>query len=150
MWRWIPGLTDCRVPSATLTETVEHSAAPAAVAVAIDRLARRTRVWRPASTLTRSCATRSSRSPRPAAALTASAAPTRSAIDVLAQLDRRPGLEADDAVALAGWKRLELLRIAARDLLGVDGLEAVVVALSTWRPTSSMPRGGSRVRRRWP
>ncbi len=62
------------------------------------------------------------------------------ALDVLADLDHRPPVpespapetgEADErAAALAGWKRLEMLRIAGRDLLGIDALEAVGSALT--------------------
>ena len=44
------------------------------------------------------------------------------AVDVLGDLDRRPTLDDDD---LARWKKLELLRIAARDLTGRDQLEQV-------------------------
>src|SRR5437588_3534049 len=47
------------------------------------------------------------------------------ALDVLADLDRRVPIEAADRARLVRWERLELLRIAARDLLGLDGLEAV-------------------------
>ncbi|MCU4187437.1 hypothetical protein K6U06_23975 [Acidiferrimicrobium sp. IK] len=64
------------------------------------------------------------------------------AIDVLADLDTRPQLAGADpggpgvagvagAVAQAArMKDLEMLRIAARDLLGIDPLEEVVAALS--------------------
>ena len=48
------------------------------------------------------------------------------AVDVLAHLDERPVL-GDDTVA---WKNLEFLRIAARDLLGLDPLEVVGAALA--------------------
>jgi glutamate-ammonia-ligase adenylyltransferase len=51
-------------------------------------------------------------------------------IDVLADLGDRPPVDARSAAALAGWKRLELLRIAARDLTGLDDLDAVVAALA--------------------
>lgn len=44
------------------------------------------------------------------------------ALDVLRHLDRRPALPEGDADSLARWKRLELLRIAARDLTGIDDL----------------------------
>ncbi len=44
------------------------------------------------------------------------------ALDVLGHLDRRPAPPDGDADDLARWKRLELLRIAARDLTGVDDL----------------------------
>lgn len=53
------------------------------------------------------------------------------AMDVLGELDRPARLdEGGRAPALRAWKQRELLRIAARDLLGVDALEAVVAALS--------------------
>jgi glutamate-ammonia-ligase adenylyltransferase len=51
-------------------------------------------------------------------------------IDVLADLGRRPPVDAGGPAALASWKRLELLRIAARDLTGLDDLETVVAALA--------------------
>lgn len=54
----------------------------------------------------------------------------REATDVLAHLDHRPPLVAADATELARWKSLELLRIAARDQLGVDRLEHTVVRVS--------------------
>jgi glutamate-ammonia-ligase adenylyltransferase len=47
------------------------------------------------------------------------------AVDVLDDLDAPVAIDATDAMALARSKRLELLRIAARDLLGRDGLEDV-------------------------
>jgi len=46
----------------------------------------------------------------------------RQALDVLGNLDRRPPPPDGDAESLARWKRLELLRIAGRDLTGVDDL----------------------------
>ena len=52
------------------------------------------------------------------------------ALDVLACLADRPALGRADPAALARWKRLELLRIAARDLLGMDALEATGRALA--------------------
>jgi glutamate-ammonia-ligase adenylyltransferase len=53
------------------------------------------------------------------------------ALDVLTDLDRRPPLRGDDPTALAHWKRLEYLRIAARDLLGLDDFTTTVGAIST-------------------
>ncbi len=48
------------------------------------------------------------------------------AIEVLADLDRRPLLDGPARVEdLAEWKRLELLRIAGRDLVGLDDLPTV-------------------------
>jgi glutamate-ammonia-ligase adenylyltransferase len=47
--------------------------------------------------------------------------------DALAQLrdlDHRPAPPHDDVDGLVAWKRIELLRIAARDLTGADALEA--------------------------
>lgn len=52
------------------------------------------------------------------------------AVDVLTDIDQRPAMVAGDATAVARWKRLELLRIAARDLLGLDALEATGSALA--------------------
>jgi len=52
------------------------------------------------------------------------------ALDVLADLDARPPIDREDERALARWKQLELLRIAARDLTGRDSLEAAGAALA--------------------
>ncbi len=52
------------------------------------------------------------------------------ALDVLDALDRPVIVEESDPDALARTKRLELLRIAARDLLGIDTLETVTAALA--------------------
>jgi [glutamine synthetase] adenylyltransferase / [glutamine synthetase]-adenylyl-L-tyrosine phosphorylase len=46
-------------------------------------------------------------------------------IDVLSDLDQRPPCNFDHVDELVRWKRLELLRIAARDLVGRDSLEVV-------------------------
>ena len=53
------------------------------------------------------------------------------AIDVLGALDVRPPLpEPGDVEGLVRWKAREILRIAARDLSGLDGLEATTAALA--------------------
>jgi [glutamine synthetase] adenylyltransferase / [glutamine synthetase]-adenylyl-L-tyrosine phosphorylase len=52
------------------------------------------------------------------------------ALSVLAALDQRRPVEADTADELARAKRREELRIAARDLLGLDPLETTVAAIS--------------------
>ncbi len=54
------------------------------------------------------------------------------ALDVLADLGTRPAPPPAEGGAdeLARWKRLEYLRIAARDLLGLDGLDATGAALA--------------------
>jgi glutamate-ammonia-ligase adenylyltransferase len=52
------------------------------------------------------------------------------ALDVLADLDLPVVIDSTDTTTLARSKRLELLRIAARDLLGVDALEDVGRALA--------------------
>jgi len=52
------------------------------------------------------------------------------AVVQLADLDHRAPIDAGTAEALAAWKRREYLRIAARDLLGIDRLEATGLALS--------------------
>jgi glutamate-ammonia-ligase adenylyltransferase len=52
------------------------------------------------------------------------------AISVLRSLDRRPALTATTADAIVRWKQLEMLRVAARDLLGLDPLETTVQGIS--------------------
>ncbi|GAC1315972.1 MAG: bifunctional [glutamine synthetase] adenylyltransferase/[glutamine synthetase]-adenylyl-L-tyrosine phosphorylase [Acidimicrobiales bacterium] len=52
------------------------------------------------------------------------------AIDVLGDLARRSVCDPSSPDELVTWKRLEFLRIAARDLTGWDGLEAVGAHLS--------------------
>src|SRR5437763_15945683 len=47
------------------------------------------------------------------------------AVPVLADVHSRPPHDTNSVDGLAGWKRLELLRIAARDLVGLDELEDV-------------------------
>jgi glutamate-ammonia-ligase adenylyltransferase len=53
-------------------------------------------------------------------------------LDVLTQLDFRRAVPepSDDVDELVRWKQLELLRIAARDLLAMDPVEVVVASLS--------------------
>jgi glutamate-ammonia-ligase adenylyltransferase len=55
---------------------------------------------------------------------------TQAALGVLSDLDARPRVDAASPERLVVWKRLELLRIAARDLTGLDDLPAVAAALS--------------------
>jgi glutamate-ammonia-ligase adenylyltransferase len=52
------------------------------------------------------------------------------ALIILERLDTRPAIEDESEDALVRWKQHELLRIAARDLTGIDALEAVGAALS--------------------
>ena len=52
------------------------------------------------------------------------------ALDVLDSLDRPVTVECSEPAALARSKHLALLRIAARDLLGLDTLEQVGTALA--------------------
>jgi glutamate-ammonia-ligase adenylyltransferase len=118
------------VPSDVLTDAVERSAAPAAVGVAVQRLIETH------ATL----AERLETDAELLAAVVAIAGASRSltdlcvrderAVDVLADLHTRPAPDRDDIDALARWKQLELLRVAARDLLGHDDLVAVGQALA--------------------
>lgn len=104
---------------------VERSAAPAAVEVVLDRLGE----VRP------DAGDRLRADPQMAAALVAVTAASRtlgelvvsdsSAIEVLADLDHRPRPDGDSIEDMARWKGLEILRIAARDLIGLDDLPAV-------------------------
>ena len=57
------------------------------------------------------------------------------AIDVLRQLGLPPPEPEDGAEALVAWKRRELLRIAARDLAGLDPLEGVGLNLALMADT---------------
>lgn len=54
----------------------------------------------------------------------------RGAIDVLADLDVRASSDIGAPAELAPWRARELLRIAARDLLGLDGVERTTALLS--------------------
>src|SRR5215210_1746758 len=110
----------------SLPAAIERSAAPAAVRVATERLAE----TRP------DAVERLDDDPQLRAAFVAVTAASRSltelvltdpgAVDVLADLETRPPLDED----VRRWKRLELLRIAARDLLGLDDLPAVGAGLA--------------------
>ena len=108
-------------------DAVERSAAPAAVEVALTRLAEE----QPAAhaRLVEDEQLREAA----VAVLAASRFLTRlvladaAAVDVLADLDRRPPV---DVGQLARWKQLELLRIAARDLGGRDDFDSVGAALA--------------------
>ncbi|HEX2118214.1 MAG TPA: hypothetical protein VHF91_03455, partial [Acidimicrobiales bacterium] len=132
--------------SMSLHAAIERSAAPDAVRVAVERLTEanpklRDRLEEQAALRDAVVAvTAASRS------LTELLLSDPAALDVLADLERRPTL--DDlhsapgaarapghsaqgaARALGRWKRLELLRIAARDLLGRDDLPVVGAALA--------------------
>jgi len=119
-------MTGWKTAEMSLQAAVERSAAPPAVRLALDRL----------TEAHPDLAGRLEDDPRLRDAVVAVTAASRSltellmaedeAITVLADLDRRPR-RGDD---LRRWKRLELLRIAARDLLGVDELPAVGAALA--------------------
>ena len=108
-----------------IVDAAEHSAAPALVTVGLQRLTED----RP------DLPDRVAADPSLREALVAVLGASRSltqlcqtdpeAVDVLARLDeRRPGAQRS-ASDLVRWKQLEYLRIAARDLTGRDGLEAV-------------------------
>ncbi len=110
----------------SLRAAIERSAAPAAVRLALERLGE----TQP------SVLDRLAGDDRMREAFVAVTAASRSltelvltdpaAVEVLADLERRPARSGD----LRGWKRLELLRIAARDLLGIDDLPAVGAGLA--------------------
>lgn len=115
-----------------LEEFAERSAAPASVRVSLERLRDEGagRIERVAT------------DPTLAGALVAVLAASRSltrviearpdeSLAVLDALDERPGEHAIvDADSLVSWRDLEFLRIAARDLTGLDALEAVGDALA--------------------
>jgi glutamate-ammonia-ligase adenylyltransferase len=115
---------------AKTAEEVERSADPAAAAAVLARIAE----TRPDF----DARLESNPSLRAAAVAIAAASPHLArllvadpvALDVLADLDTRPPVEDHNAAALARWKRHELLRVAGRDLLGIDRLETVGAALA--------------------
>lgn len=128
-------MTGVVAPSAlngALADIVANSASPGVVSQALGRMARAE------ASLTQ----RLEDEPATAGALVAVLAASRSmarlcetrtldALDILAHLDRRPSLTPGaDAGAMIAWKQLELMRIAARDLAGLDDLEVVGEALS--------------------
>ena len=109
-----------------LEPLVEQSAAPGAVRAALEHLAEGTP----------SAIERIADDDGLAAAVVAVMAASRSltrtveavpdaALAVLADLDRRPPVDDSSIEALVAWRNLEFLRIAARDLTGLDPLEAV-------------------------
>jgi [glutamine synthetase] adenylyltransferase / [glutamine synthetase]-adenylyl-L-tyrosine phosphorylase len=118
------------VVAVELRSRVEASAAPPAVAVALERLSEAHPALPEQVAEDQSLAdaliavTAASRS------LTTLLIADEAAIDVLRALEERRPMGADDADALARWKRLEFLRIAARDLVGLDPLEDVGAALT--------------------
>ena len=116
---------------AELTRAVERSAAPAAVATALDRWVER--VPDLAERLEADAGFRaiviavlaSGRS------LTETCLTEPESLHVLGQLDRRQPPDAGSVDDIVRWKRLEYLRIAARDLTGRDALEEVGAQLAT-------------------
>jgi len=108
-----------------IAEAAERSASPAAVGAALARLVERDptlgeRLGHDGSLRTALVAVLgASRS------LTALCETDPAAVEVLAALDHREACGAGSPDDLVRWKRLELLRIAARDLVGMDGLEEV-------------------------
>lgn len=115
---------------ATLDVRVERSARPAAVHAVLVRLVES----RP------EIVARLHADPRLADALVAVIAASRSltrlietqpnSVEVLEHLDRREPRADTTVEELVGWKQRELLRIAARDLIGVDPLETTAAALA--------------------
>ena len=110
-----------------VASAVEHSASPAAVAAALDRLG---------GDLVERLREDAGLRDAVVAVLGASRSLTQlvvrepDAIEVLAHLDRRARCEPSDDAELLHWKQHEYLRIAARDLTGAATLEDVGGALS--------------------
>ena len=114
-----------------LRDLAERSAAPAAVRVALERLGETepTAIDRLLGDTDLTDAV--------IATVAASRSLTRvlearpdDALATLAALDRRVDPAADDVDGLVAWRDLEFLRIAARDLVGIDTLETVGDALA--------------------
>jgi [glutamine synthetase] adenylyltransferase / [glutamine synthetase]-adenylyl-L-tyrosine phosphorylase len=117
-------------PPPALADLVERCAAPTAVRAALDRLAE----------AQPELSGRLGDDPGLAGSLVAVLAASRSltrlvesddaALEVLADLDRRPPPDGASVDRLRRWKRLELLRIAARDLTRADDLTSTTALLS--------------------
>jgi [glutamine synthetase] adenylyltransferase / [glutamine synthetase]-adenylyl-L-tyrosine phosphorylase len=113
-----------------LDEAIEFSAAPVAVRISLDRLCARDP----------GLPERLSADPPLAEAIVAVVGASRSlavlvdadpdAVDVLADLATRPPVDDSSPEALRRWKEREYLRIAARDLVGIDELPATVAQVS--------------------
>lgn len=118
--------------STALVEDIERSADPGQAAITIERLAETS-----PGTAERLA---EDQALRQAVITVAAASPYLAracitdplALEVLSHLALRPDPRdhSEDPSALARWKRLETLRVAARDLLGLDPLEAVGKALA--------------------
>jgi [glutamine synthetase] adenylyltransferase / [glutamine synthetase]-adenylyl-L-tyrosine phosphorylase len=119
------------VADRALTQLIERSAAPAWAAVAAERIGENdpdaVDRFRADQQLAEAFVTVTSAS----RSLTELCLSDRAALDVLDDLARPVPVDLDDAESLRRWKRLELLRIAARDLLGIDDLVAVGRNLAT-------------------
>jgi len=119
------------VADRALAQLIERSAAPAWAAIAAERLGEAdpgvVERFRDDTALAEAFVAVASAS----RALTELCLSDPSALDVLAALDRPVPVTIEDADSLRRWKRLELLRIAARDLLGLDELVIVGQSLAT-------------------
>lgn len=123
--------SDHRLPP-VLDELTERSAAPVNVRVALTRLAEEAP----------DAVDRAAEDPSIAESLVATVAASRSltrviearpheSVEVLADTGHRPpDVDIDDVDRLVAWRDLEFLRIAARDLVGLDPLETVGDALA--------------------
>jgi glutamate-ammonia-ligase adenylyltransferase len=113
------------VADRTLTQLIERSAAPMWAAVATERIGENipdaTERFREDPTLAEAFVTVTSAS----RALTELCISDDAALDVLADTSRPVAFDVTDVDTLRRWKRLELLRIATRDLSGVDDLVVV-------------------------
>ena len=105
---------------------MEHSAAPVAVRASLENL------LDGAPAVVEQIASTPTLAEPTIAVMAASRSLTRTieadpptALAVLADLDRRPPMDDRSPDGLVAWRNREFLRIAARDLIGLDDLEAV-------------------------
>ena len=125
-----------------LAQLIERSAAPAWSAIAAERLGEADPTvverLRDDTALAKAFVTVTSAS----RALTELCLSDAAALAVLADLDRPAPVTVEDVDSLRRWKRLELLRIAARDLLGLDDL--AIVGRSLAAMANAVLRGSCR------
>jgi len=113
-----------------LSDVADRTARPAAVRAALERLVEDQPALADELTADRRLLDALARVIDASPALTRLLHADGQALDVLRRLDERADTEVHDADALVAWKRRELLRIAARDLTGLDGLEQVAASLA--------------------
>ena len=115
---------------AILDDLAARSADPGAVSVALERIAESDPTVLDRSADDRAFAARLVAVISASRSMTTLLSADPLAVEQLAELDHRAPVGASSPKALVAWKKREYLRIAARDLVGIDQLEQTGSALS--------------------